>query len=203
MSRSLKSGRIRILPRILPASRRIGWKLKPSDFEVGTPRSTIGKLKTWTDWLFSKSESMMKWVAPGGILRFWTLIWNLFFPEWITTNGRYCDSLEFGFFPQYIPPTPTPTALPVATAVPLPTSTPEPTRTPTPIPPPTATYTATPTPTAIAFTTSGDSDSQIILEDSDTGGCNSRGGGAASLSLIVLSAAPLYLLNRRKRKSKF
>ena len=28
------------------------------------------------------------------------------------------------------------------------------------------------------------------LEDSDTGGCNSRGGGAASLSLIVLSAAP-------------
>jgi len=107
------------------------------------------------------------------------------------------------FFPQYIPPTPTPTALPTATAIPLPTSTPEPTRTPTPIPQPTATYTATPTPTAIAFTTSGNSDSQIILEDSDTGGCNSRGGGAASLSLIVLSAAPLYLLNRRKRKSKF
>tara|TARA_B100001029_G_scaffold175047_1_gene175947 strand:- start:548 stop:1579 length:1032 start_codon:yes stop_codon:yes gene_type:complete len=102
------------------------------------------------------------------------------------------------FFPDYVAPTPTPTALPV----PLPTSTPEPTRTPTPVPQPTATYTATPTPTPIVLTTSSDnSDSQIILEDSDTGGCNSRGGGAASLSLIVLSAAPLYLLNRRRRKS--
>ena len=106
------------------------------------------------------------------------------------------------FFPEYVPPTPTPTALPAATPVPLPTSTPEPTRTPTPVPQPTATYTATPTPTPIVLTTSLDnSDSQIILEDSDTGGCNSRGGGAASLSLIVLSAAPLYLSNRRRRKS--
>ena len=42
-------------------------------------------------------------------------------------------------------------------------------------------------------------DSQIILEDSDSGGCNSRGGGAASLSLIVLSAVPLYVLNRRRK----
>tara|TARA_Y100000817_G_scaffold235769_1_gene188001 strand:- start:203 stop:1249 length:1047 start_codon:yes stop_codon:yes gene_type:complete len=106
------------------------------------------------------------------------------------------------FFPQYIPPTSTPTPMPAATAIPEATSTPEPTRTPTPVPQPTATYTATPTPTPIVLSTSsGSSDSQIILEDSDTGGCNSRGGGAASLSLIVLSAAPLYLLNRRKRKS--
>ena len=105
------------------------------------------------------------------------------------------------FFPEYIPPTATPIPAPVATAVPTAMPTPEPTRTPTPIPQPTATYTATPTPTPIAFSTSSNTDSQIILEDSDTGGCNSRGGGAASLSLIVLSAAPLYLLNRRKRKS--
>ena len=105
------------------------------------------------------------------------------------------------FFPEYIVPTPT-IAVPTATAIPLPTSTPEPTRTPTPVPLPTATYTATPTPTPIVLSTRSDSsDSQIILEDSDTGGCNSRGGGAASLSLIVLSAAPLYLLNRRRRKS--
>ena len=108
------------------------------------------------------------------------------------------------FFPEYIPPTPTPTPVlvPTATQVPEATSTPEPTRTPTPVPQPTATYTATPTPTPIVLSTSSvSSDSQIILEDSDTGGCNSRGGGAASLSLIVLSAAPLYLLNRRRRKS--
>ena len=106
------------------------------------------------------------------------------------------------FFPEYIPPTPTPTLVPTATQVPEATSTPEPTRTPTPVPQPTATYTATPTPTPIVLSTSSvSSESQIILEDSDTGGCNSRGGGAASLSLIVLSAAPLYLLNRRKRKS--
>jgi len=106
------------------------------------------------------------------------------------------------FFPQYIPPTPTATPTPSATAVPTATPVPEPTRTPTPVPLPTATYTATPTPTPIVLSTTSDSsDSQIILEDSDTGGCNSRGGGAASLSLIVLSAAPLYLLNRRRRKS--
>ena len=108
------------------------------------------------------------------------------------------------FFPEYVPPTPTPTvvSVPTATQIPLPTSTPEPTRTPTPVPQPTATYTATPTPTPIVLSTSSDNNnSQIILEDSDTGGCNSRGGGAASLSLIVLSAAPLYLLNRRRRKS--
>jgi hypothetical protein len=106
------------------------------------------------------------------------------------------------FFPEYIPPTPTPAPAPTATQVPEATSTPEPTRTPTPVPQPTATYTATPTPTPIVLSTSSvSSESQIILEDSDTGGCNSRGGGAASLSLIVLSAAPLYLLNRRRRKS--
>lgn len=106
------------------------------------------------------------------------------------------------FFPQYVAPTPTPTVVapPMPTQIPTPTSTPEPTRTPTPVPQPTATYTATPTPTPIVLSTS-DNNSQIILEDSDTGGCNSRGGGAASLSLIVLSAAPLYLLNRRRRKS--
>ncbi|MBD86342.1 MAG: hypothetical protein CL743_07540 [Chloroflexi bacterium] len=105
------------------------------------------------------------------------------------------------FFPEYIPPTPT-ISVPTSTPIPLPTSTPEPTRTPTPVPLPTATYTATPTPTPIVLSTTSDSSgSQIILEDSDTGGCNSRGGGAASLSLIVLSAAPLYLLNRRRRKS--
>tara|TARA_E500000331_G_C16982601_1_gene594239 strand:- start:57 stop:719 length:663 start_codon:yes stop_codon:yes gene_type:complete len=108
------------------------------------------------------------------------------------------------FFPEYIAPTPTPTiVVPVISVAPTATSTPEPTRTPTPLPEPTPTYTATPTPTPIVLSTSSSTnDSQIILEDSDTGGCNSRGGGAASLSLIILSAAPLYLLNRR-RKSKF
>ncbi len=100
------------------------------------------------------------------------------------------------FFPEFVP-TPTPTIAPVAT---IPTSTPEPTRTPTPLPEPTATYTATPTPTPIALTTS-QNESSIILEDSDSGGCNSRGGGAASLSLIILSAAPLYILNRRRRNN--
>ncbi len=95
------------------------------------------------------------------------------------------------FFPEFVP---TPTPMPEPTA-PAPTSTPEPTRTPTPMPEPTATYTPTATPTPIVMTTSSD----LIIEE-DTGGCNSRGGGAASLSLIILSAAPLYLLNRRKRK---
>ena len=103
------------------------------------------------------------------------------------------------FFPEYIPPTATPTPV-VPTAIPTLVPTPEPTRTPTAVPQPTATYTPTATPTPIVISTSSDS-SGIILEDSDSGGCNSRGGGAASLSLIILSAAPLYLLNRRKRKS--
>ena len=44
----------------------------------------------------------MKCVAPGGILKFWTLILNLVFPEGITTKGRYCPSFEFGLFPQNI-----------------------------------------------------------------------------------------------------
>lgn len=105
------------------------------------------------------------------------------------------------FFPQYVPP-PTPT--PVATAVPpAPTATsiPEPTRTPTPQPEPTATYTATPTPTPIVFTSSNEN--IMISEESADGGCNSRGGGPASLGLLMLSMAPLYLINRsRKRKIK-
>ena len=100
------------------------------------------------------------------------------------------------FFPEYVAPTPTPTVV----APSAPTPIPEPTRTPTPIPEPTPTYTPTATPTPIGLGMSVDnSDSQIILEDSDSGGCNSRGGGAASLSLIVLSAVPLYVLNRRRK----
>jgi len=98
------------------------------------------------------------------------------------------------FFPEYIPPSPTPTPPPVATAVPTATSTPEPTRTPTPVPEPTPTYTPTPTPTPIAVNTSAD----LLTEESD-GGCNSRGGGPASVGLIVLSLVPVYILNRRKR----
>ena len=102
------------------------------------------------------------------------------------------------FFPEFVP-TPTPTSVPVpptATSIPSPTPTLEPTRTPTAVPEPTPTYTPTATPTAIAMSTS-----DLIIEEDGSGGCNSRGGGAASLSLIVLSAAPLYLLNRRKRKN--
>ena len=57
----------------------------------------------------------------------------------------------------------------------------------------------TATPTPIVFQSSMDSDT-IIAEDG-SGGCNSRGGGAASLSLIILSAAPLYILNRRRRNT--
>jgi len=102
------------------------------------------------------------------------------------------------FFPEYIPPTPIPTKVPLA---PTATSVPEPTRTPTPQPEPTATYTPTPTPTPIVFTSSNDS--VIISEESTDGGCNSRGGGPASLGLLMLSMAPLYLINRsRKRKIK-
>ena len=44
----------------------------------------------------------MKCVAPGGILKFWTLTLNLVFPEGITTKGRYCPSFEFWLFPQEI-----------------------------------------------------------------------------------------------------
>ncbi len=99
------------------------------------------------------------------------------------------------FFPQYIPPTPTPTPAPLATAVPTFTPTPEPTRTPTPVPEPTPTYTPTPTPTPIAVSTSSD----LVIEDSSDGGCNSRGGGPASVSLILLSLVPAYVLNRKRR----
>ena len=94
------------------------------------------------------------------------------------------------FFPEYIPPTP----IPVPTSVPAFTPTPEPTRTPTPVPEPTPTYTPTPTPTPIAATTSSD----LVVESSD-GGCNSRGGGPASVSLILLSLVPAYILNRKRR----
>ena len=99
------------------------------------------------------------------------------------------------FFPQYIPPTYTPTPVPAATAIPTPTATPEPTRTPTPVPEPTPTYTPTPTPTPIAVSTSSD----LVIEDSSDGGCNSRGGGPASVSLILLSLVPAYVLNRKQR----
>ena len=99
------------------------------------------------------------------------------------------------FFPQYIPPTPTPTPSPLATPVPTFTATPEPTRTPTPVPEPTPTYTPTPTPTPIAVSTSSD----LVIEDSSDGGCNSRGGGPASVSLILLSLVPAYVLNRKRR----
>ena len=105
------------------------------------------------------------------------------------------------FFPEYIPPSPTATPIPLATAVPTATPVPEPTRTPTPQPEPTATYTPTPTPTPIIFTSSNEN--VMISEESADGGCNSRGGGPASLGLLMLSMAPLYLINRsRKRKIK-
>jgi hypothetical protein len=104
------------------------------------------------------------------------------------------------FFPEYIPPTPIPAPVAVA-AIPTATAVPEPTRTPTPIPEPTATYTPTPTPTPIVFTSSNEN--VMISEESTDGGCNSRGGGPASLGLLMLSMAPLYLINRsRKRKIK-
>ncbi len=104
------------------------------------------------------------------------------------------------FFPEYIPSTPTPTPVPLATAIPSPTATPEPTRTPTPVPEPTPTYTPTPTPTPIVITSSTDS-GDLISSESSEGGCNSRGGGPASVGLILLSLAPLYVINRsRKRK---
>ncbi|MBK90754.1 MAG: hypothetical protein CL772_06215 [Chloroflexi bacterium] len=99
------------------------------------------------------------------------------------------------FFPQYIPATSTPTPAPVSSPVPTATSIPEPTRTPTPVPEPTATYTATATPTPIVLSTSSN---EIMTEQSD-GGCNSRGGGPASVGLILLSLVPVYLLNRKKR----
>lgn len=101
------------------------------------------------------------------------------------------------FFPQYIAPTQTPTPVPLATAVPTATATPEPTRTPTPVPQATPTYTATPTPTPIVMSSSSQND--LIAADSSDGGCNSRGGGPASVGLILLSLTPVYLLNRKRR----
>jgi len=105
------------------------------------------------------------------------------------------------FFPEYIAPTPvpiipTPTPTMVPTAIPTPTPTMEPTRTATPVAEPTATYTATPTPTPIVVSASAMDDS--IIEDS-SGGCNSRGGGPASVGLILLSLAPVYLFNRKRK----
>ena len=98
------------------------------------------------------------------------------------------------FFPQYIPPTPVPAATAVPTAIP----TPEPTRTSTPVPEPTPTYTPTATPTPIVVSTSSD----LILDNSDgsDGGCNSRGGGPASVGLLLLSLAPVYIISRRRKK---
>ncbi|MDC0253000.1 hypothetical protein OAK52_02430 [Chloroflexi bacterium] len=105
------------------------------------------------------------------------------------------------FFPQYIPPTPTATPAPLSTAVPAATSTPEPTRTPTPIPEPTPTYTPTPTPTPIVLSSLDEND--VLSAESSDGGCNSRGGGPASVGLIILSLTPAYLINRsRKRKNR-
>ena len=103
------------------------------------------------------------------------------------------------FFPQYIPPTPTvtPTPVPVVAPIPTPTSTPEPTRTPTPVPEPTPTYTPTPTPTPIVISSS---DTNDLIADSSEGGCNSRGGGPASVGLILLSLAPAYIINRSRRR---
>ena len=63
------------------------------------------------------------------------------------------------------------------------------------MPEPTPTYTPTPTPTPITVSTSSD----LVIEDSSDGGCNSRGGGPASVSLILLSLVPAYVLNRKRR----
>ena len=101
------------------------------------------------------------------------------------------------FFPEYIPPPATATPIPLSTLVPTATPIPEPTRTPTPLPEPTPTYTATPTPTPIVFTSSTEED--ILIEEASDGGCNSRGGGPASIGLILLSLTPVYLLNRKRR----
>ena len=38
-----------------------------------------------------------------------------------------------------------------------------------------------------------------ILSEDSSGGCNSRGGGPASVGLILLSLAPVYLLNRKRK----
>ena len=114
----------------------------------------------------------------------------LFIPEDFQTDYKL-------FFPEYVAPTPVPvipTPVP-PTPIPTPTPTPEPTRTATPVPEPTPTYTATPTPTPIVVSSSMDNS---IIEDS-SGGCNSRGGGPASVGLILLSLAPVYLLNKRRK----
>ena len=56
---------------------------------------------------------------------------------------------------------------------------------------------------SFSFSLTAQQDNIIITEDSADGGCNSRGGGPASLGLLMLSMAPLYLINRsRKRKIK-
>ena len=57
--------------------------------------------------------------------------------------------------------------------------------------------TPTATPTPIVVSTSSD----LIMDNSDgsDGGCNSRGGGPASVGLIILSLAPVYLLNRKRK----
>ena len=78
-------------------------------------------------------------------------------------------------------------------------STPEPTRTPTPVPEPTPTYTPTPTPTPIVLSSGDSSNNDLVLADSSEGGCNSRGGGPASVSLILLSLVPAYVLKRKRR----
>ncbi len=105
------------------------------------------------------------------------------------------------FFPEYTPPAPTATPIPLATPIPIPTSTPEPTRTPTPVPEPTPTYTPTPTPTPIILSSAGgnSNNTDLVLADSSDGGCNSRGGGPASVSLILLSLVPAYVLKRKRR----
>jgi len=116
-----------------------------------------------------------------------------------TTYSFLSDDFQIDyklFFPEYIAPTPIPvipTSVP-PTPIPTPTPTPEATRTATPVPEPTPTYTTTPTPTAIVVSTMDD-----ILSEDSSGGCNSRGGGPASVGLILLSLAPVYLLNRKRK----
>tara|TARA_Y100001970_G_C14108421_1_gene789457 strand:+ start:196 stop:339 length:144 start_codon:yes stop_codon:yes gene_type:complete len=43
------------------------------------------------------------------------------------------------------------------------------------------------------------SNNDLVLQDSSDGGCNSRGGGPASVSLILLSLIPAYVLKRKRR----
>ena len=51
-----------------------------------------------------------------------------------------------------------------------------------------------------SFSAGSDSNNtDLVLADSSDGGCNSRGGGPASVSLILLSLVPAYVLKRKRR----